>query len=143
MVPKSKNILTILIFFLSPLNLLSYPIDRSRSQLSISFFLASLRFLQRPKRPLLFCQNFEPAGKKILKRGKKIRKYLWINFEFCGKNPRIWKKNARSGKKIQLRKRSVVMVQVTVVLKSINEHGQQWHIEIEFWCFQNVKSDKM
>ena len=85
MVPKSKNILTILVFFLSPMHLLSYPIDRSRSQLSISFFLASLRFLQRPKRPLLFCQNFEPAGKKILKRGKKILKCLWLNFEFCGK----------------------------------------------------------
>ena len=51
---KSKNILTIFIFFLSPVTLLTLPIDRSRSQLSISFFLASLRFLERPKRQFLF-----------------------------------------------------------------------------------------
>ena len=42
---KSKNILTIFIFFLSPVTLLTLPIDRSRSQLLISFFLASLRFI--------------------------------------------------------------------------------------------------
>ena len=44
-VPKSKNILTILMFFLSNENLLTSPIDRSRSQLFRTFFLASWRFL--------------------------------------------------------------------------------------------------
>ena len=44
-VRKSKNILTILMFFLSPETLLTSPIDRSRSQLLRTFFLASLRFL--------------------------------------------------------------------------------------------------
>ena len=44
-VRKSKNILTISMFFLSPGTLLTSPIDRSRSQLLKTFFLASLPFL--------------------------------------------------------------------------------------------------
>ena len=50
-VRKSKNILTISMFFLSPGTLLTSPIDRSRSQLFRTFFLASWRFRWRPKRP--------------------------------------------------------------------------------------------
>ena len=44
-VRKSKNILTISMFFLSPATLLTLPINRSRSQLLRTFFLASLPFL--------------------------------------------------------------------------------------------------
>ena len=44
-VPKSKSILTIFIFFQCLATLLTLPIDRSRSQLLRTFFLASLRFL--------------------------------------------------------------------------------------------------
>ena len=73
-VRKSKNILTISMFFLSPATLLTLPIDRSRSQLLRTFFLASLRFLQRPKRPLLFFDNFRPSQKKFRKRKKKFEK---------------------------------------------------------------------
>ena len=73
-VRKSKTILTTLMFFLSPGTLLTSPINRSRSQLFRTFFLASLRFLQRPKRPLLFFVNFRPSAKKFGKRKNKFEK---------------------------------------------------------------------
>ena len=71
---KSKNILTILIFFLCRGTLLTSPIDRSRSQLFRTFFLASWRFLYRPKRPLLFFCQFWAITKKIQKTQKKFEK---------------------------------------------------------------------
>ena len=37
-----------------PMYHLTSPIDRSRSQLSVTFFPGSVRFLNRPKRPILF-----------------------------------------------------------------------------------------
>ena len=55
--PDQKNV-TFFVILLARGDLSTSPIDRARSQLPRTFFPASVRFIQRPKRPHLFLPFF-------------------------------------------------------------------------------------